>query len=61
MTFEQFQNSSPEVQEALMDYMLQDYNRILTTGKVPINEQTLYLAHFLGPETAVKEIGRAHV
>jgi len=54
MTFEQFQNSSPEVQEALMDYMLQDYNRILTTGKVPINEQTLYLAHFLGPETAVK-------
>jgi len=54
MTFEEFQNSSPEIQEALMDYMLQDYNRILTAGKVPINEKTLYLAHFLGPETAVK-------
>lgn len=54
MTFEEFQNSSPELQEALMDYMLQDYNRILKAGNVPINEKTLYLAHFLGPETAVK-------
>jgi len=53
MTFEQFKNS-PEHQEALMDYMLQDYNRILTAGKVPINEQTLYLSHVLSPETAVK-------
>ena len=54
MTFEQFQKSSPDVQEALMDYMLQDYNRVLSAGGVPIDEKTLYLAHFLGPDTAVK-------
>ena len=54
MTFEQFQKSSPDVQEALMDYMLRDYNRVLSAGGVPIDEKTLYLAHFLGPDTAVK-------
>lgn len=54
MTWEQYQKSSPQVQEALMDYMLQYYVQVLSAGKVPINEQTLYLAHFLGAETAVK-------
>jgi hypothetical protein len=54
MTWDQYQKSGPEVQEALMDYMLQYYNQVLIAGKVPVNEQTLYLAHFLGPETAVK-------
>jgi hypothetical protein len=53
MTFEDFQKS-PELQEALMDYMLQDYKRVLSAGGVPIDEKTLYLAHFLGPDTAVK-------
>ena len=54
MTWDQFQKSDPEVQEALMDYMLQYYNQVLLAGNVPVNEKTLYLAHFLGAETAVK-------